>query len=65
MSYKLININKIDPIEPPCKKRIYHSLEEAQDMINYIKENRVVRDIHPYKCTSCGFWHLTSKSGKS
>jgi hypothetical protein len=62
MGYKLSNIKKIDPIEPPCKKTIYNSPEEAQDMIIYIKENRSVRDIHAYKCNSCGFWHLTSKS---
>jgi hypothetical protein len=62
MGYKLSNIKKINPIEPPCKKTIYNSLEEAQDMIDYIKETRVVKDIHAYKCTVCGFWHLTSKS---
>lgn len=62
MGYKLSNIKKISPIEPPCKKTIYNSLEEAQDMIDYIKETRVVKDIHAYKCTACGFWHLTSKS---
>jgi hypothetical protein len=49
-------------IEPPCKKTIYNSLEEAQVMIQYINENRRVREIHAYKCTICGFWHLTSKS---
>jgi len=62
MVYKLSNIKKIDPIEPSCKKAIYNSLEEAQDMIRYIKENRRVKEITVYKCTSCGFWHLTSKS---
>jgi len=62
MGYKLSNIKKIDPIEPPCKKTIYTTPEEAQDMIKFIKENRSVRDIHAYKCSICGFWHLTSKS---
>jgi len=62
MAYKLSNIKKVNPIEPPCKKTIYNSLEEAQDMVSYIKENRRVQEIHAYKCNSCGFWHLTSKS---
>lgn len=62
MSYKLPNTKKINPIEPLCKKTIYNSPEEAQDMISFIKENRRVREIHAYKCMSCGFWHLTSKS---
>jgi hypothetical protein len=61
MSYKPSNIKNIDPIEPSCKKTIYNSLEDAQDMIRYIKENRGVKDIHAYKCMTCGFWHLTSK----
>jgi len=62
MSYKLSNIKKTDPIGPQCTKKIYYSLEEAQDMIKYIIENRRVREISAYKCLSCGFWHLTSKS---
>jgi hypothetical protein len=62
MGYKLSNRKKIDPVELPCSKTIYYSPEEAEDMIRYIKENRRVREISVYKCTSCGFWHLTSKS---
>jgi hypothetical protein len=62
MGYKLSNKKKINPIEPLCKKTIYHSPEEAEDMIRYIKENRRVQEIHVYKCTSCDFWHLTSRS---
>jgi hypothetical protein len=50
------------PLEPGCKKTIYNSQEEAQDMINYIREIRAVRDIRPYKCNICGFWHLTSRT---
>jgi len=61
MGYKFPNIKKIDPIELPCKKTMYNSFEEAQDMIRYIKENRGGKEIHAYKCTTCGFWHLTSK----
>jgi hypothetical protein len=62
MGYKISKIKKLHPIEPPCKKTMYYSLEEAQVMIQYINENRRVREIHAYKCTICGFWHLTSKS---
>jgi hypothetical protein len=62
MGHRLSNIKKIHPVEPPCKKTIYNSLEEAQDMIRYINENRIVREIKAYKCGICGFWHLTSKS---
>jgi hypothetical protein len=61
MRYKNSDIRKISPIEPLCKKKIYNSLQEAQDMISYIRENRVVREITAYKCSVCGFWHLTSK----
>jgi hypothetical protein len=62
MGYKLSNIKNISPIGPPCKKTIYNSPEEAQDMIKYIKESRRVQEIHTYKCMVCGFWHLTSRS---
>jgi hypothetical protein len=62
MGYKLSNTKKIHPVEPSCKKTIYNSQEEAQEMISYIKDNRSVKEIHSYKCTICGFWHLTSKS---
>jgi len=53
---------KIDPVSPPCKKTIYNSREEAQDIIDYILENRGGPELHSYKCTICGFWHLTSKT---
>jgi hypothetical protein len=62
MGFRLSNKTKIHPIDPPCKKTIYNSLEDAQAMIKYIVENREVQEIHAYKCTICGFWHLTSKS---
>jgi len=61
VGYKLSNIKKIHPVDLPCKKTIYNSLEEAQDMIQYIKENRGGRELLAYKCITCGFWHLTSK----
>jgi hypothetical protein len=62
MGYKFSNNKNIDPIGPACRKAIYNSPEEAQDMINYIKETRRVREIKAYKCTICGFWHLTSRT---
>jgi hypothetical protein len=61
MAYKHSGKKKISPIELPCKKAMYNSFDEAQDMIRYINETRVSQKIHPYKCTACGFWHLTSK----
>lgn len=62
MAYKLSNIKKVNPIDPVCRKTTYYTQEEAQDMISYIKENRSIKEIRAYKCTICGFWHLTSKS---
>jgi len=61
MGYRQSYRRKIDPIEPPCRKTVYYSKEEAQDMIRYINENRVGKEITVYKCDICGFWHLTSK----
>jgi len=58
MAYKLSNIKKIQPVDQPCRKTIYNSLEEAQEMIRYIKENRSIRELYTYKCNLCGFWHL-------
>jgi len=64
MAYKVSNNKSIDPITPGCKKTIYNSHEEAEDMIRYIQENRVVKELHSYQCMSCGMWHLSSKSKK-
>jgi hypothetical protein len=64
MAYKGSHFKSIDPIAPGCKKTIYNSREEAEDMIRYIQENRVVKELHSYQCTSCGLWHLSSKSKK-
>lgn len=61
MAHKIKNSKNIHPVEPPCKKKIYQSAEEAQDMIKYINEKRVSKEIRAYKCQICGFWHLTSK----
>lgn len=52
---------RVPSIEPPCRKTIYHSREEAEDIIKYITENRGGRELFAYKCYICGFWHLTSR----
>jgi hypothetical protein len=63
MAYKLTNKNKITAFDPPCRKTMYNTLEEARDIIKYMAENKGVgKEIHPYKCNICGFWHLTSRS---
>lgn len=62
MAYRTSKKRQITSVELPCKKTIYHSREEAEDMIRYINETRVTREIKAYKCDICGFWHLTSKS---
>jgi hypothetical protein len=62
MGYKFSKIKKISPLDPPCRKTIFNSYDDAQDMIKYIRENRGGHEINAYKCTICGFWHLTSKS---
>jgi hypothetical protein len=62
MALKKSNMKKTIPLKQPCKKTIYNSYEEALDMIMYIKENRVGKDLRAYKCSVCGFWHLTSKA---
>jgi predicted restriction endonuclease len=63
MGYKkLSDTKKIHQVVPPCEKTMYYSIEEAQDMIRYIKQNRRVRELYAYQCAICGFWHLTSKS---
>jgi len=62
MVYRTSKKKQIGPLEPPCKKTIYQSREEAEDMIKYIHDTRVTRDIKAYRCNICGFWHLTSKS---
>lgn len=64
MNYNIPGKNRYDPIQPRCRKTIYNSREEAEDMVSYLKENRHVREIRAYQCPVCGFWHLTHKSGK-
>ena len=61
MKYKPYRTRKIDPIESPCKKTIYYSFAEAKESIDYLRENKGVKKLSAYKCSMCGFWHLTSK----
>lgn len=62
MKYPRSKIKAVSSLEPPCRKTIYHSKEEAEDLIKHIAETRGGKEIKPYKCEVCGFWHLTSKS---
>jgi hypothetical protein len=64
MGYSQSKIKNIEPVEPSCRKTIYYTAEEANDMIKYLKENRTNKAISAYKCSVCGFWHLTSKPWK-
>jgi hypothetical protein len=61
MKYKPSGKRKVNPLEALCKKTIYTSLIEAQESIVYLQENKHVKDLSAYKCSMCGFWHLTSK----
>jgi hypothetical protein len=61
MKYKPIRVKKTDPIGPTCKKKIYYSFDEAKESIEYLQETKWIKDLSAYKCTICGFWHLTSK----
>jgi len=63
MAYKSSKYKSVDPIGPACKKTMYHSKEEAEDAIRHIQEIRIVRELHAYQCSTCGMWHLSSKSG--
>jgi biotin synthase-related radical SAM superfamily protein len=63
MAYKSSKHRSVDPIGPGCKKPMYNSLEEAEDMIRYIHETRVTRSLHTYQCPECGTWHLSSSPG--
>jgi len=64
MVRKFSNIKNVNPLEPVCRKPVYNSMEEAQEMIRYISDNRVVKELRPYKCNICGYWHLTSHQQK-
>ncbi len=61
MRYRVSDKKAVTSLEPPCRKTIYHSKEEAEDIIKHISETRGGREIKSYRCDVCGFWHLTSK----
>ena len=61
MKYKPSGIKKVIPIEFSCKKSIYNSFAEAQESIAYLQQNKHVKELSAYKCSVCGYWHLTSK----
>jgi hypothetical protein len=61
MKYKPSRIRNIYPVESPCKKTMYNSLTDAKESIAYLQENKGVKELSAYKCSVCGFFHLTSK----
>jgi sulfite reductase beta subunit-like hemoprotein len=61
MKYRFTRQQKIYPIEPPCKKTMYDSETDAQEMIKYLKSEKGVKEqLHYYACIKCGKYHLTS-----
>ena len=62
MAYKVLKNKKIEPVRPVCRKTIYNSREEAQQMVQHLTETRITRQIRAYQCSICGKWHLTSKN---
>lgn len=60
MAYRFTRKRDIDPLQPKCEKKIYYSLEEAIGVAEHMKSTRYVRNLRPYRCMMCGFWHLTS-----
>jgi hypothetical protein len=61
MGLRISKKKNIVSLEFPCRKRTYHTLRDAEDMIRHISETRVTREIRAYQCPVCGFWHLTSR----
>ncbi len=61
MKYKPSRERKVYPIESPCKKTMYNSQADAKESMDYLMANKGVKELSAYKCTVCGFWHLTSK----
>lgn len=64
MEYRSQRRKNITPLETSCRKEMYNSREDAEDMIRFINENYTGREINAYKCPVCGFWHLTSRKRK-
>lgn len=61
MKYNIPENKKVNPIESPCKKTIYDTQEMAKEMIEYLKNEKGIKDLHSYQCFQCGLWHLSSK----
>jgi hypothetical protein len=61
MKYKPSRERKIYPVDSLCKKTMYNSLIDAKESIDYLQKNKWVKGLSAYKCSVCGFWHLTSK----
>ncbi|HBC77212.1 MAG TPA: hypothetical protein DEO60_01255 [Bacteroidales bacterium] len=61
MKYSRSHNRKTYPFESACKKTMYNSLIEANDAIEFLRKTKYVKELSAYKCTVCGFWHLTSK----
>ena len=61
MKYKASGERKTDPVKAPCKKTIYNSFIEAKEAIDYHQKSKWVKGLSAYKCSVCGFWHLTHK----
>jgi len=40
MKYPKIKTDKVSPLGFPCKKAVYHTREEALDMIRYLDEQK-------------------------
>lgn len=59
MTYKILN-KKVQPLEPSCAKTAYYSKEDAQEMIEYLQEEKGKKGVKTYQCSKCGMWHLTS-----
>lgn len=62
MAYRSSKYKYVKPIDPGCRKTIYQSREEAEEMIRHIRETRFVSALSAYECPDCGLWHLSSKS---
>jgi hypothetical protein len=62
VAHRSSTYKSVKPIDPGCKKAIYQSREEAEEMIRHIRETRFVSELSAYECPHCGLWHLSSKS---
>ena len=63
MGYKTSKYRSVEPMGSSCRKKGYHSREEAEDMIRHIEETRITGELHAYECPVCRMWHLSSKPG--